>query len=221
MIGEKLTSVVLAAEDSIIGQITPPPGISKYGEEPAGLGMLLNNVLRLIIVVAGIFALFNFILAGYSFMSAAGDPKKVELAWAKIWQSMIGLLIIVASFALAALVGQLMFGGEDNTAGLGPWANPTEPGVILSDIVSMALGVMTLAAGIWFLFQAIIAGYNFLSAGGDKERLTNAGRKLTNSIIGLAIVIGAYALMALMGRFFGVNFLEVNEGLKTIIGVSE
>jgi len=113
MIGEKLTSVVLAAEDSIIGQITPPPGISKYGEEPAGLGMLLNNVLRLIIVVAGIFALFNFILAGYSFMSAAGDPKKVELAWAKIWQSMIGLLIIVASFALAALVGQLMFGKYD------------------------------------------------------------------------------------------------------------
>jgi len=112
-------------------------------------------------------------------------------------------------------------GGEDNTAGLGPWANPTEPGVILSDIVSMALGVMTLAAGIWFLFQAIIAGYNFLSAGGDKERLTNAGRKLTNSIIGLAIVIGAYALMALMGRFFGVNFLEVDEGLKTIVGVSQ
>ncbi len=112
MIGEKLTNVVLAAEESIIGKITPPPGVINYGDgsgNPSGLIMLLNNILRLAIIVAGIFALFNFILAGYSFMTAAGDPKKVELAWAKIWQSMVGLLIIAGSFALAALVGWLVF----------------------------------------------------------------------------------------------------------------
>ena len=110
MIGEKLTSVVLAA-DEIIGKVAPPPGVSSYGADgnPSGLITLLNNVLRLMIIVAGIFALINFILAGYSFMSAAGDPKKIELAWAKIWQSIVGLLIIVGSFALAALVGWLIF----------------------------------------------------------------------------------------------------------------
>ena len=111
MIGEKLASVVFAA-DGIIGGITPPPGVISYGDgsgNPSGLIMLLNNVLRLMILAAGIFALINFILAGFAFMTAAGDPKKVELAWAKIWQSMVGLLIIVGSFALAALVGQLIF----------------------------------------------------------------------------------------------------------------
>lgn len=89
------------------GNITPPPFIS---ENPAGLITLFNNILRILVVAGGIFALLNFILAGYQFLSASGDPKLINLAWAKIWQSMVGLLIIVASFALAALLGLLLFG---------------------------------------------------------------------------------------------------------------
>ncbi len=106
-------------------------------------------------------------------------------------------------------------GGE----GLGPWVSPEQPGVILADIISIAIGAMTIGAGIWFLFQVIVAGYNYLSAGGDRERLVNAGRKLTNSIIGLAIVVGAYALIALVGKIFGVRFLEINEAITNIINI--
>jgi hypothetical protein len=101
--------------DKIFGPITPPNFISS---EPTGLITLFNNILRLLIVGAGIYALLNFILAGYSFMSASGDPKKIELAWAKIWQSIVGLFIIAISFALAALLGQLLFG--EPTAILNP-----------------------------------------------------------------------------------------------------
>ncbi|MBM3205887.1 hypothetical protein FJZ41_03520 [Candidatus Shapirobacteria bacterium] len=78
-------------------------------EDPKGLVDLFNNLLRLLVVVGGIYALLNFIIAGYSFMSAAGDPKKIEFAWAKIWQSMVGLMIIAAAFVLAALIGKLLF----------------------------------------------------------------------------------------------------------------
>ncbi|MCX6726115.1 MAG: hypothetical protein NT052_02260 [Candidatus Shapirobacteria bacterium] len=90
----------------IFGKIEPPSFISK---DPSGMITLFNNILRLLIVVGGIYTLLNFILAGFQFISAGGDPKKIEAAWAKIWQSMIGLLIIVASFALAALLGQILF----------------------------------------------------------------------------------------------------------------
>jgi len=105
--------------------------------------------------------------------------------------------------------------------GLGPWNNPTQPGVILADIISMTIGVMTLGAGIWFLFQVIIAGYNYLSAGGDRERFVAAGRKLTNSMIGLAIVIAAYALIALLGTIFNVDFLDINEGILNIVDLTK
>ena len=91
----------------IFGEIRPPNFILK---DPSGLIVLFNNILRLLVAIAGIYAILNFILAGYSFMSASGDPKKIELAWAKIWQSIVGLLIIAVAFVLAALIGKLLFG---------------------------------------------------------------------------------------------------------------
>ena len=106
------------AKSKIFGDIEVPDvlkGFNPGGEagHPEGIIILFNNILRLLVIGAGIFALINFIIAGYSFMNAGTDPKKMELAWAKIWQSMIGLLIIVASFALAALVGLILFGRAD------------------------------------------------------------------------------------------------------------
>lgn len=97
---------------SPFGQIIPPePFVNKYGSlEGGGLINFLNNVLRLMVAVAGIFAFLNIVIAGYGFMSAGGDPKAVGNAWAKIWQSLIGLLIIAGSFVLAAIFGQLLFG---------------------------------------------------------------------------------------------------------------
>jgi len=105
---------------NIFGGITPPAAIQKFSPtgDPSGLIMLFNNILRLLIVAGGIFALLNFIIAGYLFMSANNDPKRIDFAWAKIWQSIVGLLIIAVSFVLAALIGKLLFG--DATAILQP-----------------------------------------------------------------------------------------------------
>ena len=75
-----------------------------------GLIILLNNVLRLFFTAAGIFAFFRIITAGFGFMNAAGDAKKIEAAWAAIWQSLLGLAVIISSFAIAAVAGQAFFG---------------------------------------------------------------------------------------------------------------
>ncbi|PJE67678.1 hypothetical protein COU95_01050 [Candidatus Shapirobacteria bacterium CG10_big_fil_rev_8_21_14_0_10_40_9] len=99
--------------EDIIGKITNPyRGQYSLGPETGKFGLItfLNNLLRLVFVFAGLYAFLKLIIAGYQFMSAGGDPKAVEKAWAKIWQSLIGLLIIVASFVLAALFGWLLFG---------------------------------------------------------------------------------------------------------------
>jgi len=93
------------------------PGFFKYGglfpsleEGTGGLILFLNNLVKLLIVVGGLFAFFNIILAGYGFMSAGDDPKAMGRAWAKIWQSLFGLLFIAGSLVLAAIFGWLLFG---------------------------------------------------------------------------------------------------------------
>lgn len=95
----------------VIGSVEPPEQIvSGYGATPWGLMFFLNNILRLLVVIGGLYAFLNLVLAGYGFLSAGDDPKKMEAAWAKIWQSIMGLLFIVGSFVLAAIFGAILFG---------------------------------------------------------------------------------------------------------------
>jgi hypothetical protein len=98
--------------DNIVGKVKNPlpAAYQSVTGSQGGLILLLTNVLRLVFVAAGIFALINIIGAGFEFMNAGGDAKKIEGAWGKIWLSMVGLLIIVGSFALAAVMGYLLFG---------------------------------------------------------------------------------------------------------------
>lgn len=101
------------------GSVELPPGINQYNDlASGGLIKFLNNVLNLIVVVAGLFVFFNIILAGFEFLAAGGDAKKVEAAWAKIYNSLLGLLIVGGSFVLAAIFGWLLF--KDPTAILSP-----------------------------------------------------------------------------------------------------
>jgi len=95
---------------NIFGQVSPPPGVSKYaGGKLTGLPSFINNILKLLIIGAGIYSVFNLVLAGYDFLSAGDDPKKVTAAWSKIWQTLLGLAIAAGSFVLAALFGKIIF----------------------------------------------------------------------------------------------------------------
>ncbi len=98
---------------SIVGTVDNPLPKAYRGITAAqggGLILFLTNILRLVFVVAGLFAFINLILAGFQFMGAGGDSKVVQKAWGKIWQSLLGLILVVSSFALAALFGYLLFG---------------------------------------------------------------------------------------------------------------
>ena len=109
---------------SPFGTVNLPPEIaSKYGGTAAqNIGRLLNTFLQILIVGAGIYALINLVSAGYMFMSAGDDPKKVAGAWARIWQTLLGLAFSAGAFVLAAIFGELIFG--DPTFILNPRITP-------------------------------------------------------------------------------------------------
>jgi hypothetical protein len=101
------------AENSPFGPINLPDTVeAKYpgGIEGGAIGVFLNWTIRALIVGAGVYALFNLVLAGYAFMSAGDDPKKMAGAWAKIWQTFLGLAVAAGALVIAAIIGQLLFG---------------------------------------------------------------------------------------------------------------
>jgi len=83
-------------------------------------------------------------------------------------------------------------------------------------ILSRVVGFLTIAASLWFLIQILIAGLSWISAGGEKNKLTEARERLTNSFIGLVVVVAAWAILALVGVFFGVEFTNPASILETL-----
>jgi len=95
---------------SVIGNIQRPDHLVVYDDSPAGLFVFLNVIIKIMIMGAGLFTLFNLIMAGYGFIAAGGRSESIEAAWAKIWQSLIGIVIVAGSFIIAGVIGQVVFG---------------------------------------------------------------------------------------------------------------
>ncbi|MEI7620715.1 MAG: hypothetical protein WCJ57_04075, partial [Candidatus Falkowbacteria bacterium] len=82
--------------------------------------MALDDIIALIIRVAlsilGIIFLVLLVLAGYQWMTAGGNEKEVEGAQARIKTAVIGLVIVLAAYAITSFVfARLPFAGRTQT----------------------------------------------------------------------------------------------------------
>lgn len=115
-------------------------------------------------------------------------------------------------------LGQI--GGEE---GFGPWGNLgkytdiSQAAGVFTSIISRIIGVMTIVAGIWFIFQFIIGAYGYMTAAGDQQKIANATKKITTALIGLVIIVAAYAIISLLGVLLGFEILHP-EKLIPLIG---
>ncbi len=78
-----------------------------------------------------------------------------------------------------------------------------------TNVISTAIGIITIFAGIWFILQIFIGAFQWLSSGGDKQGAENARKRLTNAVVGLFVVVASYALISLVGLVFGFKILDV------------
>lgn len=100
---------------SIFGTIKNPLGnqfkdAGPYSTVTTGLPLFISNIVRVITLAGGIWMFFNLLTAGFMYITSNGEAEKINKAWAIIWQSLIGLLIIVAAFAVTGIISLLLFG---------------------------------------------------------------------------------------------------------------
>lgn len=106
--------------------------------------------------------------------------------------------------------------------GFGPWGDLGKEATVdvaagkFSEIISNIIGIMTIIAGIWFIFNFISGAYEFLTAAGNEEKIKKAKLRLTHGIIGLIIVIASYAIISLLGALLGFDILNPQEIIKTL-----
>jgi len=86
-----------------LGTITPPSG-AVTGDPETIIAGIIRNGISLLLIAAFVIALIWTIIAGLSFIFSGGDEKGVASSWARIYWGLIGMVVVVGSFAIIKLV---------------------------------------------------------------------------------------------------------------------
>ncbi len=81
--------------------------------------------------------------------------------------------------------------------------------IVFTRFLSTLIGVMTIIGFIWFIIQLFIGAVSMIGAGGDKAKVEQAKSKITNSLIGLVVVIAAVFIIQIVGSVFGIDVLNL------------
>lgn len=116
----------------------------------------------------------------------------------------LAMFLLAVSFAFSFSTAALatapsgdsndLFGGNslradlENNSGLP--SNVKDPRMVASRVIQVALGFLGIIAVIIILY----AGFTWMIAGGNEEKVGEAKKMLTAGLIGLVIILSAYAL---------------------------
>jgi len=107
----------------------------------------------------------------------------------KKYLPLLGIVLMVALLAIPVSADVNL--GNDLMAEVRTGANIGEAGLgtIVGNVVKVVLSVLGLVALVMF----IIAGFQWMTSGGNDDKIKSAQKLMSNAVIGLVIVLIAYA----------------------------
>jgi hypothetical protein len=82
-------------------------------------------------------------------------------------------------------------------------------GLTFAGIVSGLIRGALVVAAVVFFFILVIGGIKWIASGGDKAATEGARNQITAALVGLVIVFAAWAIVALINTFFGINIFNL------------
>ena len=102
---------------------------------------------------------------------------------------------LAGNYGLDATVNQGSLSSAFNVSGVG-----NDPGRFLSSRVGILIGAVLSFIGVIFMALIIFGGFQWMIARGNDQQVEKAKNLIIQSIIGLIIVLSAYAITAFIGR---------------------
>jgi len=87
----------------------------------------------------------------------------------------------------------------------------TEGPNMIASYLAKFLTVLLLVAGIALLFMILWAALEWITAGGDTEKIKAAQKRLVSAVIGFALVAVSAVILDFIGGFLGLEFLRTLE----------
>lgn len=114
---------------------------------------------------------------------------------------------ILAAPSSAELEAMRQLGAAAGAEGANLAGGEVDPRIIVARVIRAALGIL----GIIFLVLTLYAGFLWMTAGGEEEKITKAKKLLYDGVIGLAIIFAAYSITWFVFRVaLGLNPYEVS-----------
>lgn len=95
------------------------------------------------------------------------------------------------------------------TLGGGKNPSPTAGGEALGKLISNMIGSLFIAGFLLATIELLMGAFHWVTSGGDKQELEKARNQITNALIGIILVSAIYAIMTLVGNFFGLDFAHL------------
>ena len=87
--------------------------------------------------------------------------------------------------------------------------NPILPEFELGTLIGNFIGLAIIIALLLTLAYLIWGGISWILAGGEKAALETARERITQALVGLFIVVSAWAIISLLTYFLGIPFPDL------------
>lgn len=176
------------------GYETTIAGVPGGANLQGSIATVVNVFLGIVAVIAAAF----IVIAGFQYITAAGDESQTSSAKRTIMYSVIGLLAIGVS---AVTVNWLIFGLTGVAGGVAFGSLPS--GTDLPGLMIRIVNGFLALAGIIAAVFIVIGGFQYMTAGGDEGTISQAKRTILYAIVGLL----AIGLSVVTVHFVSKSFL--------------
>jgi len=82
-----------------------------------------------------------------------------------------------------------------------------EGAIIFGNLISRIIKVFLIGGVLLCFLYLMLGGFQWITSGGEKEGVQSAKQKITQAIVGLAILACSWAIIVLLGKFLGIQLL--------------
>lgn len=151
------------------------------------------NIVEIVLRVIAVTATGYILYGGFTYLTSNGSPDKAAKGLNLITNASIGLILAISSVAVINYSFSIIGGSKTS----GGFFNNS-----VTDVLDAVVGIVYWVAGAVAVTMFILAGIRFISSSGNPDRIQKARKSMTNSAIGLIVIILAFSITSIVMGFF-------------------
>ncbi|OGE88408.1 MAG: hypothetical protein A3J07_01275 [Candidatus Doudnabacteria bacterium RIFCSPLOWO2_02_FULL_49_13] len=169
-------------------------------ETDSGVEVALSYAAKTLGLLMGLTVITFVVFSGFRMIMAQGNTEELERAKAALQWSLLGFILSTLAFVIVVAI-QKYIGVNDNLSENGTFQNPLSSGTLGELMIKMMTGFLEIS-GTLALLMIVISGFRYITSQGNDEQTEKAKTSLQWAVIGLAIALLAYVIVAATAALF-------------------